>query len=104
MKIKRLKKLKVNCTTFDIIWDKEKFGACFDYSTPKMMVGTKGSTDDIIFLCLCHELLEICAVEMHVRFYRPDINDDYIFVYDHRQHDTMVNMFSGLISQFIEGK
>jgi len=38
---------------------------------------------------------------MNVQFQSPDVEDDYIFMYDHRQHDTMCCMFSGLLEQFI---
>ena len=101
MRIKRVKKIKVNCFTFKVIWDKSHNGGSFDYCKREIEIGCKSTSNEEMFMIICHELMEICACEMNVRFRRPDIGDDYLFVYDHRQHETMMNMFSGLISQFI---
>ncbi len=100
MKIKRLKKLKVNSYDFEIIWDKSIYGASFDYASLRIVIGTKDT--DSILDCINHELMGICACEMHVRLSRDDCDSDYIFVYDHRQFTTMMRMFTGLQAQFIE--
>jgi len=101
MKIKKIKTLKINSYDFKVVWNKNISGAGFHYGDREIEIGSKNNTDQILFMLICHELMEICAVEMSVRFNRPDVGDDYIFMYDHRQHETMVNMFAGLISQFI---
>ena len=67
----------------------------------EIRIATKGIPGSRTWEIICHELMEICAVEMCVRFHRPDCDSDYLFVYDHRQHDTMINMFAALVSQFI---
>ena len=102
MKIKRIKKLKVNCYVFDVKWNPKHNGGSVEYADKIIEIGVDNGLDNEIFMVICHEIWEICAIEMHCHFTRPDIEDDYIFMYDHRQHDTMVNMFAGLISQFIE--
>ena len=102
MKIKRIKKLKVNHIVFNINWNKSHNGGSFDYNKHIIDIGVKGLQDSEIFMIICHEVMEIAACEMNVRMQRPDVYDDYMFVYDHRQHESMMNMFSGLISEFIQ--
>ncbi len=101
MKIKRIKKLKVNSYDFDVIWNKSNNAGSFCYGERVINIGVKTNTNKLIFMILCHELMEISAVEMNIRLNRPDCDSDYMFVYDHRQHETMINMFSGLLAQFI---
>ena len=101
MKIKRISKLKVNSFTFNIKWDNSHTGASFSYRDKLLTFGTHGNDTAQIFMVICHELMEIVALELNVRLNRPDVDSDYIFVYDHRQHETMANMFSGLLRQFI---
>lgn len=100
MKIKKIKSLKVNCWHFKVIWDKSHNGASFCYGDMEIIIGVKSGNDEEIHMLLCHELMEIAAIEEGVRFRRSDC-DDYIFMYDHRQHTTMMCVFAGLLSQFI---
>jgi hypothetical protein len=102
MKIKRIRKIKINCYEFKIKWDGTHGGGSFSYGSMEIEIGTKDRTEEEIFMVVCHEIVEIVAVEMNVRFQRPDCDSDYIFVYDHRQHETMTSMLAGLLSQFID--
>ena len=101
LKVKRIKKLKVNNYEFNIVWKNDHSGGHFSYPSKTIEIGIKNQSEELIFASICHELMEIVAIEMNVKLHRPDCRDDYIFVYDHRQHDTMSNMFSSLITQFI---
>lgn len=101
MKIKRLNSIRINSFTFDIKWDKKHNGGSFSYGKNEIEIGVKGGKVDEMFMVICHEIMEICTIEMNVRLQRPDCESDYIFVYDHRQHETLMNMHSSLIAQFI---
>jgi len=98
MKIKRIKKLRVNCYIFKVVWDSELNGASFNYIEKIIIIGTK--QNNMILSNILHELMEIVTIEMGVRLSRPDCDCDHIFVYDHRQHTTMMEMLSGLLLQF----
>lgn len=102
MKIKRIKSIKINSYLFKIKWDKSHSSGSFSYGERVIEIGTKDVPDEGLFMIICHELQEIVALEMNVRFRRPDCDSDYLFVYDHRQHETMMNMFSSLVSEFIK--
>ena len=93
--------MSVNSYTFKIVWNNTIDGAGFNYLDRIIEIGTLDTPEEELFMTVCHELWEIAAVEMAVRFRRPDVDSDYIFVYDHRQHNTMANMFSGWLMQFI---
>ena len=101
MKIKRIKSIKVNSYTFSIKWNKEHAGGSFSYNDREIEIGTAHDDASVMFMILTHELFEIVALEMNVRYARPDIQGDYLFAYDHRQHETMANMLAGLLAQFI---
>jgi len=101
MKIKRIKTLQVNCYQFKVVWNKEHGGGSFCYGKKEVEIGVKDNSTDELLMIICHELMELCAVEMNVRLRRPDCDSDYIFVYDHRQHETMMGIFSNLLKQFI---
>lgn len=101
MKIKKLKKIRVNSTVFKIKWDKKCTGGSFCFDEKLIIIGTKSGNSGRIFQILCHELLEIVACDNLVRMRRPDCESDYIFVYDHRQHDCIANQFAGLLGQFL---
>jgi len=101
MRIKRLKKIQINSYIFDIKWDPKRVGGHFSYYKGILIIGTKGQDTNTIFMLLCHELFEICAIEMHVRYSRPDCEGDFLFNFDHKQHDTLLNMFAATLNKFI---
>lgn len=102
MKIRRIRSLKVNSFDFKVTWDHTHNGGSFSWGDMTINIGVKDPTEEGLLMIITHELMEIVACEMNVRFRRPDCDSDYIFVYDHRQHETMANMFAGLLSQFIK--
>ena len=102
MEIKRIKKMRVNHHVFDVVWNKSHDNAEISYGDMTLEIGTNSGLENDIFMLLCHELMEIASIEMCVRMRRPDCATDYIFVYDHRQHHAMMNIFSGMLLQFIK--
>lgn len=102
MEIKRIKKLEINSYIFKLKWDKSYRGAAFSYPERSITIGIEGEDDNTIFMYLCHELMEIAAIEVGVRYSRPDCNSDYLFTYDHRQHNIIMNLFASLLKQFIK--
>lgn len=101
MRLKRIKNIRVNSYEFEVAWPKDMEGARFNYTDRIIEVGTKNRTELELLESVCHELFELCAEEMRVRYRRPDCETDYLFAFDHRQHDTLINMFSGLLSRFL---
>lgn len=102
MKIKRLKKLRVNSNIFNVTWKKQYYGASFNYFQKQLVIGIgDNKNEEMIFELLTHELMELAAVILAVRLDRPDVDSDYIFVLDHRQFDTLVQVYSGLVLQFL---
>lgn len=103
MKIRRITSLIVLANKFKIVWDAKinTGNAGINYADKIIWFGVKQIDTSELFSTICHELQELCAIEMYVRHSRDDCNTDYIFVYDHRQHTTMMYMFSGLLQQFI---
>lgn len=99
MNIKRLKQIRINNQIFTITWNSKHDGGDFNYANKSIHIGTKNQ--ERVFEILSHELFEIAAIEMHVRFCRNDCPQDHIFMYDHRQHDTMIGMFTGWLGQFL---
>lgn len=99
---KRLKKIKIGCITFDIKWDKRHNGGCFSFLDHKMEVGVReGTQEERIFEIVCHEVMEIILAMNSLRMHREDVDDDYIFVFDHRQFDSTMSQFTGIITQFL---
>ena len=105
LKIKKIKTLQFNDKVFKVIWNKEHNGGALSYGhgvkEPYIEIGTKCLTDKEMLEIILHELMELVALAMYVRHNRSDVDSDYIFVYDHRQHATMMSMMAGLVSRFI---
>ena len=102
MRIKRIKKIRVCSNVFSVVWDKKDGGGSYNYQKQEIRIGVKSGDTNRIFEILCHELFEVCAVECYVRYSRMDVEGDFVFCFDHKQHSTIQGMFAGLLSQFID--
>lgn len=101
MKIKKLKKITIGAVTFEIKWNKEEGGGYFCLEDETISVGTKYGEDDS-FQVLCHEVMEICHTTCNQRYNKPDHHNNYLFCYDHSGFTTSMEMFVGIIRQFIQ--
>ena len=74
MKIKKIRKLWIGDTLFDIIWDNKTDGGCFNLATSTIEIGCNvmkeqpAATLSVIIL----ELKDIIQVFQHTRYTRPD--------------------------------
>jgi len=100
-KLKKLKQITIGSTTFQIKWDKEDGGGAFSLLTEEIMIGCEGSENDQ-FQILCHEIMEICHTVCNQRYNKPDHYNNYLFSFDHSGFTTSMEMFAGIIRQFIK--
>jgi hypothetical protein len=101
MKLKKLKKIQIGDIDWDIVWDKESSGGQFNYQEKKIEIGTEIG-DIRTFGCLLHELKEIINVEQSTRYSKRTSSEEYMFMYDHAQHDDLCARLSGLLSKFLQ--
>ncbi len=52
----------------------------------KMIVGAKGASPERVFESYLHEVLELIACELHIRYTAAD--DDVVIVMTHKQFDS----------------
>jgi hypothetical protein len=108
MKIKKLKKIIIGDTPFNIKWDKKRSGGSFDYPYKKEKGGIEIGTSEEkvnpvrVLSILIHELKEIIQVEQCVRYDRGDENKNYEFNYTHKEHTDLCSRLAGLLSQFLQ--
>ena len=103
MNIKKIKKLKVNAMIFDVVWNKKDSGGSVNFQKDIITIGChKAMNQTEVLEVVIHELFEIVCVEMHTRYSRTDCHNDYLFVFDHKQHTTQMTMMAGLLEQFIQ--
>lgn len=105
LKLKRLKKLRVGGYLFDVIWEdgSKSFGAEFHYRTRELKIHIyESDNEENIYHKLSHELMEMAYVEMNVRLNNPGTENDYVFVFDHRQFDSAMYIYSSWMMQFFD--
>lgn len=101
MKIKRIKKLRIGPYLFDVKWNKNYKGGRFDYSE-KVIEIDASADEEKLYHIVSHEMWEMASIEMNVRLHKPGTQDDYIFLFDHGQYDSLMYLYSGLMLQFLE--
>ena len=102
MEIKRIEKFYSQTVEWDVRWMPRSRGGGFDWDKGVLKIGCQGAPKEV-FDVILHELVELVALELHIRYDRPDCDTDYLFVYDHRQHTMMCTVLAGYLAQFLEG-
>lgn len=101
MKLKRINKIRIGSTDFQVIWDKTRDGGEFSYRNKKLVIGTNHRTTVEILDTIIHELKEMIHIEQWTRFDDGSSSGQYIFVYNHDRHDELCSRLAGLLEQFI---
>jgi len=102
MKLKYPKRISILNTTFKIIYSKEKRGGWFDFGDREIGIGTSYNNASEIFNIISHEILEICMVKLGVRYDDPSVFENYKFVLDHKEFETVNKLYSSIITKFIK--
>jgi len=106
MKLKKIKKIVIGDTEFQIKWNKKESGGAFNYPNKnKKALITIGIEDEKInpigvLNVIIHELKEIIQVEQRVRYDRQDEFKAYEFHYTHKEHTDLCSRLAGLLVQF----
>ena len=105
MELKHPKKIKILSFMFTIKYDKNEWGGSVDFTKREIMIGTASlAVGDYltVFDTMCHEIMEaICEITNTVHLDRGTVWD-YKFVFDHKEFQNNISIFSSVIEQFIK--
>ena len=106
MELKLPKKVEIGHMTFTVTYHKEHGGAEFSFSDRSISIGNKQLIKDpgSVFMLICHEVMEIIHCITCTRYHDESVQENYMFVMDHKQFEVNTNMFSQAIRQFIKWK
>lgn len=104
MKLKFPKKIQIDEIIFTVKYDPKSGGGSFNHVKNIIEIGTKYYPEQptIVLAIIIHELKEIIHANQATRFDRPDVDSDYLFIYDHRQHTDLCYRLAGLLNNFIK--
>lgn len=96
--------IDVMCYNFKVITDETRGGAEFCFKSGTITIGTEQleQSKEIVFMYICHELLEICYEAMSLRYADPSVSNNWKFFMDHKEFENTTSLFSSLISKFIK--
>lgn len=101
MKIRIPKQIKIGSDIFAVKIDKKRVDADFSYETQVLTIGTKINRTDHLLNIISHELYEMWAVTLYIRYTRPDTFNTYEFHFDHRQFTNWVELTTQTLKEFI---
>lgn len=104
MTIKKPKKIIIGSITFNVVYDKSTSGGSFNYNKRNITIGCLHEKVDQVRILdiIIHELTEIIHCELSNRYSEIDHLNDYMFVYNHKQHTTACSMLANALLNFIE--
>lgn len=104
MKLKFPKKIRIDETVWTIKYPKDTNAGTFDWGKCELSIGIKDypAQPTLVLHVIIHELKEIIHVQQATRFDRPDVDSEYIFVYNHANHTDLCYRLAGLLDNFIK--
>ena len=94
------KTIKIGADIFKVVEDKNSIGADFSYDTHILTIGTKITTREHLLNIITHEIFEMWAVTLYIRYTRPDTFKTYEFHFDHRQFTNWIELASQSVAEF----
>lgn len=96
--------IDVMCYKFKIITDETRGGAEFCFKSETITIGTNKLKEnpEIVFMYICHELLEICYESMSLRYRDASVDNNWKFFMDHKEFENSTSLFSSLVTKFIK--
>ena len=97
------KRIQIGGKTFEVVTDKERRDAEFSWHEGKLTIGIAEIKDDPVwvFRRVVHEVFEMWAVSLNIRYSRPDEWASYEFHFDHRDFDNLCDNATGTLAEFI---
>lgn len=92
--------IKIGSDTFKVVLDKKRVDADFSYETRILTIGTKIKRREHLLNIITHEIFEMWAVTLYIRYTRPDTYKTYEFHLDHRQFTNWIELASQSVSEF----
>jgi len=102
--IKKLKKIEILSSNFDVIWDKTNDRGSFSWSKSTITVGCKSMHKDPLytFSVLSHEIMEAILVGKGCRFESGRTGDNFLFNFSHQEFENAIQLHIQAITKFIQ--
>jgi hypothetical protein len=103
IKLRFPKHIQIGSKTFVVKADKKRCDAEFSWHEGTLVIGTGDIADDPLWALhrIVHEVFEMWAVSLSVRYSRPDNWESYEFHFDHRDFDNLCDNASRTLAEFI---
>ncbi len=104
MKIVIPKSITIGSTRLLVKQDKSTGSSYWNWNDSVLVLGTKHKDKEpaVFFTALCHEIWELWADTLYLRYIRPDTSNNYEFHFDHRGFANLSEMASKTLLQFIK--